>query len=301
MRSPTLRRRELGALLRALRQGRGLTVDQVAAQLLCSPSKVSRMETGHRGATPRDIRDLCDIYLVTEQAQREHLTRLAAEGKQQGWWQPFELDFATYVGLEEAATSVSYFGPTVVNGLLQTPSYARAMHESGFQDFTPERIEEFVEVRMRRQLVLEREPPLQFHAIFDEAVLHRVVGGPSVMGAQLDRIVEVAQLPHVTIQVIPYALGAHPAMESNFHILKFAGPASGVVYVEGLVGWIYLERPQDLDRYHRVFQRLRTMALSPQESADMIARVAAMYNKAPHSPSSVRTRDLQCYVYRTRY
>jgi transcriptional regulator with XRE-family HTH domain len=285
VRSPTLRRRELGALLRARRLKLGLTVDQVAERLLCSPSKVSRMETGQRGATARDIRDLCAIYQVSDPAQREHLTRLAAEGKQQGWWQTFELDFATYVGLEEAAVSVSYFGTTVVNGLLQTPGYARAMHEAGFQDFTPERIEEFIEVRMRRQQLLSRDPPLRLDVVFDESVLRRVVGGPAVMGHQLDRLVQMGQLPHVTIQVIPFDAGSHPAMDSNFHILEFAGQASSVVYVEGLVGWIYLERPQDLDRYRLVFKRLRSVALNPQESVELIARVAAVYNSAAASAS----------------
>lgn len=293
VRSPTLRRRELGARLRALRLGQGLTVDQVAEQLLCSPSKVSRMETGQRGATLRDVRDLCRIYGVTDQAQISHLMELVREGKQQAWWQSFELDFATYVGLEQAAASVSYFGTTVVNGLLQTPSYARAMHEAGFQDFTPERIEEFVEVRTRRQQVLARDPALQLNAVFDEAALHRVVGGPAVMGAQLNRLTELAQLPHVTIQVIPFSAGAHPAMDSNFHILEFTGEAPNVVYVEGLVGWLYLERPQDLDRYHLVFERLRTLALDPQESVELIAKVARLYNSAPLSASGAESRNLQ--------
>lgn len=278
VRSPTVRRRELGALLRGLRQERGLTVEQVAARLLCSPSKVSRMETGQRGATARDMRDLCDIYQITDPVQREHLTRLAAEGKQQGWWQSYELDFATYVGLEEAATSVCYYGTTVVAGLLQTANYARAVHQAGFQDFAPDRIEELIEVRMRRQRLLKREPPLRLDVVFDEAVLRRVVGGPSVMGAQLQQIAELSYLPDVTIQVIPYDAGAHPAMDSNFHILELAGPVSSVVYVEGLVGFIFLERAQDLERYHQVFDHLRNMALNPQESVNMISRVAATYN-----------------------
>ena len=141
VRSPTLRRRELGALLRSLRLERGLTVEQVAEQLLCSPSKVSRMETGHRGATLRDIRDLCDLYGVSDPAQRERMAKLAAEGKQQGWWQPYELEFATYVGLEAAATSLSDFHSIIVPGLLQTPEYARAMHQADFAEYTPERIE----------------------------------------------------------------------------------------------------------------------------------------------------------------
>src|ERR1700749_712146 len=141
--SPTVRRRELGALLRALRNERGLTVDQVAAELLCSPSKVSRMETGERGATARDIRDLCDIYGVTDLAHRDRLMRLAGAGKRQGWWQGYELDyFAKYVGLEQDAIGTRNFQSTTVPGLLQTAGYARAMYESSVPQFTPERIDE---------------------------------------------------------------------------------------------------------------------------------------------------------------
>jgi transcriptional regulator with XRE-family HTH domain len=286
--NPTVRRRELGALLRALRAGRSMTVDQVAAELLCSPSKVSRMETGQRGATARDIRDLCDLYQVTDPARREYLARLAAEGKQQGWWQSYELDFATYVGLEEEALSLRHFASVIVMGLLQTPDYARAMHEGGFQDFAPGRIDELIEVRLKRQKLLTDQSPLQLHVVFDEAVLHREVGGPGVMGAQLERLIDLANLPHVTMQIIPNKIGAHPAMDSNFSFLEFGGSASSVVYVEGLVGMMYLERPQDLDRYSRIFERLCEIALNPQESIEIIARIAAMYNSAAVPMSSAR-------------
>lgn len=139
VRSPTLRRRELGARLRVLRLELGLTVDQVAERLLCSPSKVSRMETGQRGATLRDVRDLCHIYAVTDPAQVSHLMELVREGKQQAWWQSHELDyFATYVGLEQAASSLTYYQSSIVPGLLQTVEYARAMYEGGLPaEFTP--------------------------------------------------------------------------------------------------------------------------------------------------------------------
>lgn len=291
VRSPTVRRRELGALLRALRTERGFTVEQVAERLLCSPSKVSRMETGQRGATARDMRDLCDLYEVTDPAQREHLARLAAEGKQQGWWQPYELEFATYVGLEEAAESIKDFSPAIVMGLVQTRRYARAMHERGWQDFEPERIRELVEVRMRRQRLLERNPPVPLHLVMEEVVLRRVVGGPQVMAEQLDLLVELAERPHITIQVIPNAAGAHPAMGSNFTMLEFGGAASNVVYVEGLVGWLYLERHQDLKRYYRAFERLCKIALNPQESIEMVAEIAAFYKGAARSEMDPGTRD----------
>jgi transcriptional regulator with XRE-family HTH domain len=278
--SPTVRRRELGSLLRALRNARGMTVEQVAGELLCSPSKVSRMETGQRGATARDIRDLCDLYQVTDPAERERLATLAAEGKKQGWWQSYELvgDFTAYVGLEQAALSMKHFACLTVNGLVQTPAYARAMHVVGFEDFTPARIEELLEVRMRRQQLLDRQPPLRLHLVFDEAMLHRVVGSPAVMAEQLGHLVGLAKSPHITIQVIPSSYGAHPAMDSNFTILEFDHPAPNVVYVEGLVGWVYLERQQDLDRYNLVFERLCNMALNSKDSIKLIAGLAAAYS-----------------------
>src|SRR6266568_7540318 len=145
-RNPTVRRRELGALLRALRNERGLTVEQVAERLLCSPSKVSRMETGHGVATLRDVRDLCELYGVTDEAERNRMTRLAREGKQQGWWQGYDLPYSTYVGLEAEAVSIRTFQPSVVPGLLQTEEYARAVHdaaepESSIAQLTPDVVE----------------------------------------------------------------------------------------------------------------------------------------------------------------
>ncbi|HEY6849477.1 MAG TPA: helix-turn-helix transcriptional regulator [Terracidiphilus sp.] len=280
VRSPTVRRRELGGILRSLRLARGMTVEQVAEQLLCSPSKVSRMETGSRAATLRDVRDLCDLYEVKDPAERERLSKLATEGKQQGWWQPYELDtFATYVGLEAEATTLIDFRCTTVPGLLQTADYARTMHRTAVPGFTPERIEEFVEVRLTRQrLLLQRDSPLQLIVVIDEAMLHRVVGGPAVMAEQLDWLVESARQPSVTIRVIPLEFGAHPAMDSNFNILEF-DTAPSVVYVEGLVGWIYMERPQDLARYEEVFESLLSASLSPRESIELMSAVGAQYKE----------------------
>jgi transcriptional regulator with XRE-family HTH domain len=293
VRSPTVRRRELGAMLRALRNRQGLTVEQVAERLLCSPSKVSRMETGQRGATLRDVRDLCDIYGVTDPAQREHMARLATEGKQQGWWQGFELDyFSTYVGLEEEATSLRSYQSGVIPGLLQTPAYTRAMHEIALPKLTNERIDRMIEVRLKRQQLLVRDPPLRVWAVLDEAALHRHVGGVTVMKDQLNRLVEVAMLPHVTIQVIPFSAGAHPAMESTFNILDFEPPAPSVVYVEGLIGFMYLERPQDISRYQVVFEHLGTQALTPRESIELISRTGVTYENTalPASSNTSNTR-----------
>ena len=280
VRSPTLRRRELGARLRGLRLEQGLTVDQVAELLLCSPSKVSRMETGQRGATQRDIRDLCRIYGVAQEAQVASMMELAKEGKQQGWWQSYELDyFATYVGLEQAATWLCYYQSSIVPGLLQTPEYARAMHQGSLPaEFTTERADALIEVRLRRQQVLTtRDPLLRLEAIIDEAVLHRVVGSSGVMAAQLRHLVEVGNMPNVTLRAIPFGAGAHPAMDNMFNILEFGDVAPRVVYVEGLMGWLFIEKERDVARYEQILEHLREIALDPKETIDLISKIGAQY------------------------
>jgi transcriptional regulator with XRE-family HTH domain len=276
-RSPTVRRRELGALLRNMRTEAQLTVEQVADALLISPSKVSRLETGQRGASARDIRDLCDLYGLSDSDLREHLGVLAREGKEQAWWQPFDLTYATYVGLEAAATSIRDFEPGVFPGLLQTPGYARAVHEGAVPRPSPEAIGQQIEVRRTRQLILTREDAPQLSAVMDEAVLHRVVGSPAVMASQIDRLIEASAQPNVTVQVIPFSAGAHPALDSTFILLDFAPPVSAVVYVEGLAGHMYLEAPRDVQRYAQVFDRLREISLSKQQSLDLFAQMSEAY------------------------
>jgi transcriptional regulator with XRE-family HTH domain len=278
-RSPVLRRRELGAMLRALRAESGMTVEQVAESLLCSPSKVSRLETGQRGASARDIRDLSDLYQV-DPAQREHLAQLAKEGRSQAWWQPYGLPYETYVGLETAATSISDFEPGVFPGLLQTPDYARVIHEQAMPKLSPAVIEQRIEVRMVRQTVLTREdpPPPRLEAIMDEAILHRPVGGPAVMSAQIGRMIDACEMPNVTVRVLPFAAGAHPALDSTFILLDFED-LPGVVYVEGLVGHLFVERSEDVRRYVQVFERLRTISLDEQKSLDLMSRLRAQYLK----------------------
>ena len=203
VRSPTVRRRELGALLRKLRTEKGLTVEQAADQLMFSMSKLSRMETGHGVATPRDIRDLCDLYGVTDEAERDHMMNLAAEGKQQAWWQSYDLGYATYVGLEAEAVSISAFQSSVVHGLLQTADYARAGHEVAMPRLAPDQIEMQIEAKLTRQRILERGNPPRIAVVLDEAALRRMTGGSEVMAAQLAKIVDVSASPNAKVQVLP--------------------------------------------------------------------------------------------------
>lgn len=279
--NPTLRRRELGSLLRQLRADRGLSIEDVTERAMFSATKLSRLETGRVGASPRDIRDLCIVYGITDAAERDRLMALAREGKQRGWWQEYDLPYATYVGLEAEASSISNYDMGVIPGLLQVEGYARAIFESGDPPLDPVSLQQRVEARIRRQSLLVREDGPIFHCIVDEAALHRVIGGPSVMRAQLSRILDAADLPKVTIQVIPFGVGAHPGLDSNFVILAFNKPmVNDVIYVEGVVGNIYLEGPAELERYKRIFYRLQSSALDPEGSAAMVARISATYEDA---------------------
>jgi plasmid maintenance system antidote protein VapI len=276
--SPTVRRRELGAQLRALRIEKGWTVEQVAERLLVSPSKVSRLETGQRGVSARDIRDLSTLYGLDDDEQ-ERLADLAKAGKQRAWWQPLSLPYSTYVGLEADATSIRDFGLGLIPGLLQTPDYARAVLRASVANHAPEAIEHLIEGRIARQRrVLAGEPPPQFRAILEASVLHRIVGGQRAMQAQLQRLVEVSELPNVTIRVVPYEAGALPNANNKFIILGFAALGlSDVVFVEGLTGDLYFERKEDTDMYNAAFQVLENLAASPSATRQIVTAILRSY------------------------
>jgi transcriptional regulator with XRE-family HTH domain len=265
--------------LRDLRQKKGLTVDQVAEALLCSASKISRMETGQRGVTLRDVRDLCGLYEVAEADERERLMNMAKEAKQPGWWQSYGLPYSNYIGLEQVAASIKIYDSAVVPGLLQTADYARALHEVSFPKQDSSVIDQRVNVRVTRQHILYSDHPPMLQMILDESFLHRTVGGPTIMRRQLERVVEAMEMPLVNLQIIPYEVGAHPALDSVFTILEFDSNVTDIVYVEGLVGNLFLDHEADLDRYKQVFDELRSMALGQQKSQDIIRKKAKSYDE----------------------
>jgi hypothetical protein len=179
--------------------------------------------------------------------------------------------------LEADAVSINDYEPGVVPGLLQTPAYARALHEGALPRLSPQVIDQRIEERQTRQKALGRESPPTLAAIMDEAVLRRPVGGAAVMSAQLERVINASGKPNVSIQIVPFGAGAHPALDSTFTLLRFLPPVPAVVYVEGLVGQMYLERRQDVERYERVFEHLRTIALNEEESVEFIQQVIDRY------------------------
>jgi len=270
----------LGFLLRQLRAERKLSIEEVAERAMMSQTKLSRLETGRVGASPRDIRDLCLVYGITDTGERERLMALAREGKQRAWWQQYDLPYATYVGLETDAMTISDYNTDIVPGPLQVEAYARAVMEAGDPPLDHAAIDQRITARMRRQTLLTRDdaPLSRYNVIVDEGALRRPIGGAAVMRAQLARIIEAAALPKVVFQVIPLSVGAHPGLQSNFVILEFNKPeVNDVVYVEGAVGNIYLESVADLTRYKRILSRLQSIALDQEGSVAITAKIAEIY------------------------
>jgi Domain of unknown function (DUF5753)/Helix-turn-helix domain len=259
-----------------------MTVEGVAAQLLCSASKISRMETGQRAASARDIRDLCGIYGVDDPSEQARLMSLARAAKERGWWQEYDLaGLETYVGLEDQATSITIFHSSIVPSLLQTADYARAVLKGTVPGISGGIANQRVEARIIRQRRLDEAQPPQFVALIDEAALHRRVGNVGIMVAQLAKILDVGKRPNVTVQVIPYEAGAHPGVDSTFCFLEFTDPPlPAIIYVEGLAGQIYLEHESDLARYRSSLEYLKTVAaLDPDASANLINRIRAGFLK----------------------
>ncbi|HEX5295154.1 MAG TPA: helix-turn-helix transcriptional regulator [Streptosporangiaceae bacterium] len=276
--NPTIRQRELGLRMRELRNEHGMTVEAVAGHLLCSATKISRMETGSRRASQRDVRDLCELYEVSDPDQREYLMGLARQSREAGWWNQYDdLSLNPFIGLEDEASAVTSWSMYYVPGLLQTAEYARAIILGIMPRVSPQVLDQRVEARLKRQLILDRSTAPSYRAIMDEAVLHRNVGGEGVMRNQLDKLLERSESQQVVIQVIPFGAGAHSGAESNFDLLEFSddilqGP---VVYVEGLVGNLYFERQLDIRRYREAIDNLRDAALGARDSIALISQIRA--------------------------
>jgi transcriptional regulator with XRE-family HTH domain len=274
--SPTVRRRRLAARLRELRETAELTIDEVGERLECSASKISRIETGHVGVTPRDVRDMLEVYGIDDD-EREALVQLAREARKKGWWHAYnEVFTGSFVGLESDASFLHTHQALLVPGLLQTEAYTRAVIRAIRPDVTEADVELRVRGRLNRQkLITDESNPPEYWAVLDEAVLQRTVGGPEVMREQLKRLVEAATLPNVTLQVVPFSSGAHAGMEAPFLILGYPEQADpDVVYVENSTSGVYLEQPEDVHRYTLMFDHLRAAALKPDDTVDLVDRTA---------------------------
>ena len=272
--SPTVRQRELGLRLRELRTAKNLTVEMVAKELLCSPTKISRAETAVRRATLRDVRDLCRIYQVDPETSAE-LMELARDAYQPGWWTKYDdLKINPLIGMEQSASAITSFGMYFFPALLQSEDYARAIIK-GIAPKIEERIlDSRVEARMERQKLLQGPRPPKHRVVLDEAVLRRHIGGPTVMRGQLDRVLSLVRDDKTTVQVIPYTAGAYGANDSNFTYLDLSGTKlPDLVFVETLVSQLYIERPEEVNRYSEALDHLRDAALNPRDSAKKIEQI----------------------------
>ncbi|MEF9883512.1 helix-turn-helix domain-containing protein [Streptomyces sp. P9-A4] len=280
--NPTVRRRRLGQELRRLREAKNMTAEQVAERLLVSQSKISRLENGRRSISQRDVRDLCGVYEVEDERMVDSLMQMAKDSRQQGWWHAFgDIPYSVYIGLETDAESLRMYEPQIIPGLLQTRAYAEAVISGALPESTPAEIEKRVTVRTRRQeRIRDEERPLRLWAVIDEGALHRTVGNRQLMVEQLEHLIEQSQLPHVTVQVLPFDMGAHPGISGQYSILEFPDTSdSSVVYIEGVTSDLYLEKTQDVGKYSVMYEHLRAQALNAEQTREFIAEMAKKHAK----------------------
>jgi transcriptional regulator with XRE-family HTH domain len=277
--TPTVRLRRLAAELRKLRSSAGLTQDEVGERTGINVATLYRIEHARVRPQTRTLRTLLDLYGVDEQQQAD-LVALLRDARQRGWLHAYQSElpeqYTTYIGFEGEARSVWNYESLFIPGLLQTEDYARAVIRAVLPWASRDEVERRVEVRMERQDVLHNDNPLELWVIMDEAALRRQVGGRPVMQAQLGHLVEAADLPNVTFQVIPFDVGAHAGMPGSFVFMQFGEAAiPDVVYIDSMAGDLFLEADADVRRYRLVFEHLRAVAVSPDESRSLVAALAA--------------------------
>ena len=274
----TVRRIMLGSQLRALREARGVSRGEAGYAIRASESKISRLELGRVSFKERDVADLLTLYGVADESEREALLGLAREANAPGWWHRYADVlpgwFQTYVGLEEAATLIRTYELQFVPGLLQSEEYAHAVIALGNSESDEADIDQRIALRMRRQQRLTGPTPPRLWAVLDEAALRRPIGGPEVMRGQLEHLIEMSKLPNITIQVMPFRFGGHAAEGGAFSILRFPETdLPDVVYVENLIGAMYLDKRDDVDVYMQAMERLAVDSATPEGTVEMIGEI----------------------------
>lgn len=278
----SLYRRQLAAQLRELRESAYLTLAEVADRIEVNQGSLSRIETGERGTTPVLVRALLDCYGVHDDARRDDILDLVRADKEQQkpWWRKYSTVLTAtrydgYLALEAGATALASYQPMLVPGLLQTEDYARAVITQMRRELTPPEAESLVKVRMERQESrLGGDHPTQLCAILDEAVLRRTIGSPAVMREQFTHLMEASEQPNITLQLLPFALGAHPGLYGPFVILTFPQPTRPLVWLENPKNSVYLESDDDVENYTEIFDQLRACALDPAETRTRITQIA---------------------------
>jgi|SRR5690606_38025241 transcriptional regulator with XRE-family HTH domain len=276
---PTVLRIALGGQLRRLREAAGISREEAGEAIRGSHSKISRLECGRVGFKQRDVRDLLELYGVTDPQQQEAFLELAKRANERGWWHRYDewlpSWFETYIGLEQAAKIIRCYEAQFVPGLLQTPEYARAVIRLEYANEDAEEVEERLALRMRRQQILDRkDDPTNLWAVIDEAVLRRPIGGVAVQRGQIEHLLEISKRSNVTVQVLPFSVGGHAASGGPFSILRFPeSELPDVVYLEQLTSALYLDKRQDLERYLAVMDRVSVQALDPRRTRQLLSEM----------------------------
>jgi transcriptional regulator with XRE-family HTH domain len=275
---PTVQRLLVGAKLRRLRTDMGLSREEAAQAIRASEWKIHRLENGQVGFKERDLVDLLARYGVTDPEEINELLTMAREANTPGWWQHYgdvlPQWFRTYVDLESAAALIRTYEGQFVPGLLQTDDYMRAVIHGAHLDESSDEVGRRVRLRMARQTLLTREHPPRLWAVVDEAALRRPVGGPGVMRGQLERLLDATKLPNVTLQILPFDTGAHPAMVGSFSILRFADrELPDVVYLEHLTNAVYLDKRAEVERYLDVMELLCVDSEPPAKTVDVLTKI----------------------------
>lgn len=274
---PTARRMVLGSQLRRLREQGNISREQAGDAIRGSESKISRLELGRVSLKERDVADLLALYGVTDEHERDTFLDLVRASNQPGWWHSYQdllpRWFQDYVGLEESAARIQTYEIAFVPGLVQTENYARAVVRRGLPDAPGTEIDRRVGLRMARQRMLTDPHGCRLWAVVDESVLHRAVGGTDVLREQLGYLLEVTTRSNVSLQVVPFHAGGSAA-EGSFTVLRFAEPElPDVVYLEHLCGALYLDKPDEVEAYAKVVQRLAVEAETPDESRNRLTKI----------------------------
>ncbi|HEY4569335.1 MAG TPA: helix-turn-helix transcriptional regulator [Kribbella sp.] len=272
---PTALRIILGAHLRRMREAAGISRSDAGWEIRSSESKVSRMELGRVGFKERDVSDLLTLYGLDDGEERERLLALAREANNPGWWHRYgdvlPSWFHSYLGLEAAAAMIRTYELQFVPGLLQTEDYVRAVVQLGRGLIPAEEVDRRVALRVNRQSILEKANPVRLWAVVDESALRRPIGGVKAMVQQLEHLMEMAQLPNVTLQVMPFKTGGHAATGGAYSILRFPEQdLPDIVYIEHLTSALYLDKLEDLDQYTATMEALCVAAPPPNKTHDIL-------------------------------
>lgn len=277
---PTVARMLVGSRLRRLREGAGVSREAAAEAIRSSDSKISRLELGRTGFKQRDVDDLLVLYGGADAAERQALLELAKQANAPGWWQRYDDVvpgwFESYIGLEQAAAVIRNYAVQQVPDLLQTEEYARAALRLCHPEDNSTGLDRRVALRMGRQQILRRPAPPRVWAVIDETALRRPIGSRATMRLQLGHLIEIAESPHISVQVLPFSTGGHPAAGGAISFLRFAeGDLPDVVYLEQLITAVYLDKPNTVAPYWRVLNHLGLQAEHPTATAQILRRIRA--------------------------